>query len=286
MVKTIDTLVEDIYSLFTKTDWTPDEDNVKEFGQKLAKHIAKRASDEQQKPRLRLSNLGTPNRKLWFTINKPEVAEPLPPEAHFKFLFGDILEETLLFLAKEAGHNVSGQQDQIDVNGVLGSRDAIIDGRVVDVKSASSYSFKKFEDNTISQPGNDPFGYLTQLDAYLEGSADATEKDVASFLVVDKTLGHITLNTQTKRNIDYETLIATKREMLQKSEPPEQKCYEPVPDGKSGNLKLDTGCSYCPFKWSCWPNLRGFAYSSKPVYLTRVVKTPKVPEFNSKGEYI
>jgi hypothetical protein len=44
-------------------------------------------------------------------------------------------------------------------------------------------------------------------------------------------------------------------------------------------MKLGTGCSYCAFKKHCWPGLRGFAYSGGPRYLTNVVKTPDVPEF-------
>ena len=69
-------------------------------------------------------------------------------------MFGDILEELLLFLAKEAGHTVTGQQDTLSISGVNGHRDAIIDGRLVDVKSASSYSFRKFKNNVKNFPQN------------------------------------------------------------------------------------------------------------------------------------
>lgn len=284
-MKSIDTLVQDIYALFDNGNgWNPDPENVREFGLKLGEHIANRASEDRGDPTLRLSNLGVPDRKLWFTINRPDSAEPLPPEARIKFLFGDILEELLLFLAKEAGHTVSGQQDTVEVNGVVGHRDALIDGRVVDCKSASSYAFKKFESNGLR--GNDPFGYLDQLGSYMAASPDAVEQDVGSFLVIDKQLGKITLDTYPKPDTDYTKLVEHKRAMLRLEAPPEEKCYPDVEDGKSGNRKLDVGCSYCPFKHECWSGLRTFLYSTGPVYLTEVSREPKVTEVTRDGKVV
>ena len=109
------------------------------LGKRLADHIHNRVTESKKPGTLRLSNIGTEcHRKLWFSIREPQAAEPLPRAARFKFLFGDILEELLLFLAEEAGHSVEGRQTTLSVNGVEGHRDAIIDGRLVDVKSAST----------------------------------------------------------------------------------------------------------------------------------------------------
>ncbi len=283
--KQIETLVADIYGLFDQNSkWTPDPERVRTFGIKLAEHIANRSSELRGNPTLRLSNLGVPDRKLWFTINRPDLSEALPPEARIKFLFGDILEELLLFLAEEAGHTVSGQQDTVQVNGVVGHRDALVDGRVVDVKSASSFSFRKFESNGLR--GNDPFGYLDQLGSYLAASPDATEQDVASFLVIDKTLGKITLDTYPKNDTDYDRLVDHKRSVLKLSEPPAEKCYPDEEEGRSGNRKLSVGCSYCPFKNDCWSGLRTFIYSSGPVFLTKVTREPKVTEVNRQGDIV
>lgn len=287
MTKSIDSLVDDIYGLFSKTDWTPDPERVEAFGKRLATHIANRASETRGKPSLRLSQLGQPDRKLWYSINTPDDGEKLSPEARIKFLFGDILEELLLWLAAEAGHKVEGTQDTIEISGVKGHRDAIIDGRIVDVKSASSYSFKKFQNNGLRS--EDPFGYLDQLGSYLYGSRNdplVVDGDVGSFLVIDKQLGKITLDTYPRSDVDYTKVVEHKRRVLDLPEPPEQHCYEDEPDGKSGNRKLGVQCSYCPFKWKCWPGLRGFAYSNGPVYLTDVARLPKVPEFNSRGEEV
>jgi hypothetical protein len=279
-LKSIETLVDDIYGLFTDKEFAPSSDQVAAFGQRLATHLSNRIGEQRGSPTLRLSNLGTPcSRKLWYSINTPAEAEELPAPTRVKFLFGDILEELLLFLAEQAGHTVEGQQDELEIEGVKGHRDAIIDGRLVDVKSASSRSFDKFASGQIHS--DDPFGYLTQINSYLFASRDdprlAENRDVASFLVIDKTLGNICLATVGEDGQDYTQLVRDKRELLSQPEPPPRP-YTDKPEGKSGNRKLGTVCSYCDFKNKCWPNLRTFLYAKGPVYLTHVAKEPKVSE--------
>jgi hypothetical protein len=228
-----------------------------------------------------MSNLGTQcDRKLWYGINRPELSEPLPASVRLKFLFGDILEEVLLFLAKAAGHTVKGEQAEVTLAGVKGHIDGFVDGELVDCKSASSYAFRKFKDHGLEQ--DDPFGYLTQIDGYLTASSshpDLLNKTRAHFLAVDKQLGHITLDTYPKKIVDYDALVARKREMLSSTTPP-PRGYNDEPEGASGNRKLGIACSYCAFKSVCWPGLRVFNYSRKPSFLTRVVREPKVPEMS------
>ena len=183
-------------------------------------------------------------------------------------------------MARLTGHTVTGEQDRTELNGVSGKRDGIIDGHLVDAKSASSRAYQKFITGLSGE--DDPFGYLAQLGLYLETAQDdpeVTDKKSASFYVIDKTLGHITLDTHEGdlTSVDYQELIKTKKEMVEEEYPP-ARAYIPVPDGKSGNMKLDTACSYCPFKETCWPNLRTFLYSTGPRYLTVVNKQPNVTE--------
>jgi hypothetical protein len=207
-------------------------------------------------------------------------------------LYGDILEELVLFLAKVAGHNVSSSQQTVSVNGVKGHIDAIVDGRLVDVKSASPYSFNKFKSHGLE--ADDPFAYRTQLGSYLHASQDNPElvdKDVASFLAVDKTLGHMCLDTHAKTDTDYPALVNQKREMLAQEFPPDRP-FTGKPEGKSGNESLQTICSYCDHKFDCWKDvnngqgLRTFIYSTGPKHLTKVVKTPAVIEVNESGELV
>lgn len=275
MGKELTTLVKDIYDLLG-SGHKPNPDNVKQFSDTISESITKVLSEDPQ-PSLRMSNIGTKcDRKLWYTINIPDKAEPLPPEVRFKFAFGHILEELVLFLAKEAGHEVDGTQDTLEIAGVKGHRDAIVDGVVVDVKSASTYSFKKFDEHLTAD--NDAFGYIDQLGAYLYASQDdpkVVHKDRAAFIAVDKTLGHLCVDVQPNTYKDYTKLVEDKKQLVSLKVPP-PRAFTDEPDGKSGNRKLGTECSYCNFKKECWPGLQTFFYSTGPRFLTVVAREPDV----------
>jgi hypothetical protein len=281
--KSIDTLVEDIYALFLNGPHEAKDENVEALAKGVAQVVRDRLAAPPRAPTLRLSNLGTPcERKLWYGINTPELAEPLSAPAKIKFLFGDILEQLLVFFVKEAGHKIEGMQDELVINGVVGHRDGIVDGRVVDFKSASTYSFKKFDQGNALW-GDDAFGYLTQLGSYHAASKEddrVTDKERASFIVIDKTLGKICIDTY-KLKADVYKLADKKKEVIKSNVPPKRE-FTDEPEGKSGNRKLGMNCSYCDFKASCWPGLKTYAYSYGPVYLTKVEREPKVQEITDE----
>lgn len=280
----IDTLVEDIQALFTNGH-TCDPANVEAFGSRLAETVSKRLQEVRNEAagregNLRLSSIGKPDRQLYYSIHgSGGGGEVLGASTRFKFLYGDILEELLLFLARESGHTVTDEQKEVEVNGVLGHIDAIIDGVVVDVKSASSQAFKRFDEKLDS---DDPFSYIEQLSGYSVGLGGLD----GGFLVVDKMLGHlryVPVDAETMRRIDVPARIDHLKEVMASDVLPER-CYEPVPEGKSGNMKLPVGCSYCSHKFHCWADandgigLRSFLYASGPTHLTTVVSEPKVME--------
>lgn len=280
--KDINTLVEDIYGVFDK-EVVITEDQAEEFGRSVATMMTNRINEERAHSALRLSAIGeTCNRRLWYRANAPELAEPLKPYTRLKFLFGDLTELLLLFLAKISGHSVEGEQDTLDIAGIKGHRDAVVDGRTVDVKSASTFGFKKFKNNGLRE--DDPFGYLRQIGGYQYAAKDdplVTEKDVVSFLAMDKQHGHLVLDTYPVDNIDYNELVQEKIEVVSSNLVP-KRGFSDEPEGKSGNRKLGTKCSYCEFKEACWPKLRTFAYSTGPVFLTHVEREPKVREILSE----
>ena len=80
-----------------------------------------------------------------------------------------------------------------------------------------------------------------------------------------------------KISYDIEERVRHVKRLVEQSEPAEY-CYEAVPDGKSGNMKLSVGCSYCQFKEHCYPDLRTFAYANGPKFLVTVVNEPRVQE--------
>lgn len=274
-MKSIKTLIPDILSLFDpKVDVIPTEEQLSTFSDSLKNLVKKRLAEVKTKPYLRISNIGKPcSRELWYSINKPEVGEPLRPETYFKFLFGDVIEQLILLFARVSGHSVENEQKEVEVLGVKGSIDGTIDGELVDVKSASSLSFKKFEEGISDK--NDSFGYRVQLGLY--NYALGNEKP-AHFIAVDKQHGKITLDTHSPLPPDsVPTLVELRKASLANSTPPER-AYGDEKEGESGNRKLGLICSYCAFKKACWPGLRTFLYSRGPVFLTKVVREPNVPE--------
>ena len=227
---------------------------------------------------LRMSNIGKPDKQLWYQCKGYE-GEPLLPQTRMKFMFGDLVEALVLYLVKEAGHEVTHEQHEIEVDDIKGHLDCHIDGVVVDVKSTSAYGFKKFKNGTLSE--DDPFGYIAQISGYVHGSKDASE---GGFLALDKQSGATTYMPVAEMDmINVEERVQHMKEVVAQEEPPER-CYESVPDGKSGNMKLGINCSYCPYKWDCWPELRLFLYSNGPRYLTHVEREPDVIEVEKNNE--
>jgi hypothetical protein len=195
-----------------------------------------------------------------------------------KFLYGDILEAIALFLAKEAGHEVSHEQAEVECDGVLGHIDAVIDGHVVDVKTASPFAFKKFVTGSVAE--DDPFGYIAQLSGYCNELSLP-----GAFFAINKESGGLALCPISDEDIKAnppQTAIDRQRGVLEKSEHPQR--FSPIPEGKSGNMALPVICSYCDVKKSCWSHsnngigLRTFIYSRGPKFLTDVVREPDVFE--------
>lgn len=77
--------------------------------------------------------------------------------------------------------------------------------------------------------------------------------------------------------INAEERVQECKDIVALPEPPEEKCYSDVPDGKSGNRKLNTHCGRCHWKFKCWEGLREYDYKPRR-YLTHVEKEPQVEE--------
>ena len=286
--KKLDTLVDDIYSklsvLGEGKQLDVSEKELDELGESIKTALKNWAHPEPRNSTetLRMSNIGRPTRQLWYDLNSEESNIPISPPTFIKFLYGHILEEVVLFLVRLAGHKVDDEQRNVSVKGVKGHMDCTIDGEVVDVKTASGYAFKKFRDGTLAE--QDTFGYMSQLASYEE----AMGTNSGGFLALNKETGELALfipEELDKPNI--KTKISKVRKALKSSEPPE-KCYDPIPDGVSGNMKLPRECFYCRHKYECHQDtnegngLRIFQYAKGLAYFTTVVKEPKVKELTNE----
>lgn len=291
MAKKIETLIEDINDTLqavidgeeVEIDMKAIDVMVANIKESLIRQLTPRT--EPRKPKaLYFSEAGKPClRHVWYGVHGYD-REPLLPSNLVKFIYGDILEELLGFLVKQAGHEVSDSQKSCVIelpNGwqLRGRLDYKIDGVVVDAKSASTYAFKKFTEGTL--PTNDPFGYMTQLANYAihEGQGEGV-----GFLVIEKQNGTIALYQPDAMDLvaaipDWDDYINT----IEAPHEPDRE-FDDKPFGKSGNRCLAMECSYCQYKQTCWSDsnggkgLRLFFYSGKPVYMTDVKREPKVAE--------
>jgi len=215
-------------------------------------------------------------------------------------MYGDSIEFLVILIAKHTNLCIENTQAQVsktyDTQGgkftVRGMMDCTVDGNVFDVKSASTYAFKKFKDlqdsgNESQFINNDAFAYVDQLDVY-SGILHADNAiHPQGWIAVEKQLGHIAtpvIESEAAWDRHVPLVDAQMRAPL----PPERNAgtdhHLPVADGKSGNMKLPISCSYCDYKRNCWQDANGgrgirtFLYSNKPVDLVVVSREPKVKE--------
>lgn len=277
----LSSLATDIYRILSEGCEVTDAEAT-EFGTEIATLIKDRLQERLGPPRqftLRMSNIGKGARQLWYE-KRHGSEETLPPHTVLKFIYGDIIESLLLFLAERSGHSVTARQAEVVVDGIKGHIDADIDEVTVDVKSASTYSFRKFANGSLLE--DDPFGYVEQLAGY----CDARDTDGA-FLAVDKQNGHVAYlsipKAELKAAVNVQERIAFLKQAVEADNEPER-CYSDEEEGASGNRVLGINCSYCSHKGRCWADsnnglgLRTFLYSNGPKFFTQVKREPKVRE--------
>ena len=292
MTKTFDTLTEDIYHVLDQNEEHTLSD-VESVASSLATQL-RGATETRTKGRevgkLWASDLGKPcMRQHWYNFNAPEDGEKLGGHTMFKFLYGNVLEDVVLWLAKESGHHVVCEQERIESTihdwTVSGRIDAIIDGVLCDVKTTSSYGFQRYKEGITN--ANDSFGYLWQVGFYKHFNTWEPSPSQTGFVWIDKQNGHVAANVCDSEIPSKEDIIARVQDISNAvlgQEADQPRAYSPEPYGKSGNMALPTSCSYCPFKQRCYADsngrkgLRAFAYNHKPVWFTEVVREPKVPE--------
>ncbi len=279
MTKSIETLIKDLNSQLITKGWF-NEDVEKGFIPEITNRLrsAYGSGQEERKPTLRLSRMGWHcPRAVWASIHRPGDAEPLPPGAEFKYSFGHLIEGLTLALAKSAGHEVIGEQDELQLEGITGHRDCVIDGYTVDVKSAATISFNKYRSGGLNS--SDTFGYRDQLSSYILAAVDDPKvkfKRKGFLLFVDKQLGHFHLHPH-EVDDGWERTLRERAEaykrIVEQASPPPCECGTLVHPG-TGNVILDLKASYSDFKHFCHPHLRTFLYAKGPVFCTKVVKRP------------
>ena len=289
----IEDLSKDIYHVLDATqdhvaDTTLAASYALRIGGEFAKASIKR-DQPRQKGKLWASDVGKKClRQAWYRFNEPEHEAKLDGHTKFKFLYGNILEEAVLYFAEEAGHSVTHPQYVVEyaLNGdwnIRGRIDAVVDGHLIDVKSTSSFGFKRYK-NGIT-PANDSFGYIDQLAYYTRFNDIHPRPADGGFIWIDKQNGHIHYTAVDLPDRDHIIRRATHiTKAVDKTEQDVPRGYLPEAYGKSGNEKLSIGCSYCPFKQRCWRDsnngkgLRTFLYNQGPIDFVHIAREPQCLE--------
>jgi|GEM_PF-722301 len=231
----------------------------------------------QREFRLRMSNVGMPVCALWHEKHGSP-AEPDPPFHRVKMMIGDAVEIIGIAIMEAAGVNIVGRNENAELvvrldNGseqvIRGRTDLTVDengiGRkTYDIKSASGFTF---EHKFASPYGyenlhkDDPWGYIAQAFGYDEG----TGTPFGGWIAINKESGEwaVLEVPDTARERDKAAALDRIRETVKAVGPPDAEFpgrkFGPEPEtfrGKpTGRLILGRTCSYCPYKWSCWPGL-------------------------------
>ena len=230
-------------------------------------------------------------RKLWYKFNAGDKSVAPGPELMLKFSYGHMIEDLVLNAARLAGHSVEYEQHRVEVEApagwsVSGKLDAVINNTLVDVKTTSSYAFKKYTQEGLTVD-TDSFGYRYQLAFYKEHTEE--EFDGVGLLCVDKqhaNVAYVPVDVPRAEELNHKI-----EENINAIEADDEGCvpraFGPTAFGKSGNAKIGIECSFCAFKHVCWreanggAGIRTFDYKFGPVELVDVVNEPRVEEITT-----
>ena len=230
--------------------------------------------------RLRMSNIGRPTCQLWFEKNKPETSLPKPNSFVMNMMLGDIVEAVFKGVLVEAGIPF-GEAEHVTLDlgdtQISGTYDLTMDGAVDDVKSASDWSYRNKFDTYETLAAGDSFGYVGQLAGY----ARASNHKAGGWWVVNKANGQFKYVPADGMDVDWEiSKIKTNVDKVNNNE--FERCFEPEPETfrgvPTGNTVLNKNCSFCDYRYECWPTLQELpAQASK-------AREPKMVEYISLKE--
>ena len=247
-MKQLETLIPDIYNTLKSKEFTGDLSAIADqAGKEVAEAIVDAFTPYVPKKNLRMSGIGRCERAQWYGVKGYE-AEEIDAPVYLTFLQGHVLEAVLVALVKLAGHEVTDQQKKHTVEGINGSQDCTIDGELVDIKTASAWSWEnKFTETGID---GDAFGYIKQLSAYGKNSG----KKHGYFLALNKNKSTLKLCKQELEQDVDEFIVSLKDKMLMDTPP--ERVAGATTFTKKGEEKLSMTCGFCSYKKDCYGSLK------------------------------
>lgn len=238
------------------------EEWVEEAGEQFKAALRKQFSPQTRDFRLRMSNIGRPLCQL--QMEKSGAKKQRMPYNHVvRMLIGDSVETIVRFVMKAANVNVTSDGDKVVLETagerIKGESDIDIDGKAYDIKSCSPWAFKnKWLKGYDEVRAKDDFGYVGQLYGY----ADAQDKDLGGWVVVDKSSGEVAV-VEVQDTVSQQKAIRKQREDTVTaivSDAPFRRCFEAAPEfyrkTPTGRKVLPKECRMCSFLHSCWPEAR------------------------------
>jgi hypothetical protein len=250
-------------SIDIKDEWI--NDSSAEFKAALNRQL----KPEERTFRLRASNIGKPLCQLQLDAVSASPDSRMPYNHVLRMMVGDATEAVVTLIIKASGANITGQKGKVEykVGGTIikGEKDIDIDGKVYDVKSASTYSFNnKWSHGWDGLFSYDTFGYVEQLFIYAEGDREK----MGGWIVFDKSSGEIKVipATPTLDQMDEIQNRLLKAEFTIQQGLPFKKLYEAEAETfykkPTGNYVVPMTCTFCNHMNICWPDAK---YTTNPL---------------------
>lgn len=188
-----------------------------------------------------------------------------------RMFFGGVIEATAICILRASGITIEAEQVKVElpvpltkgkkdeIIKIKGTLDVIIDGKVWDIKSASSYMFANKFSSYANLKDNDDFGYVTQLFGY----AEAVCMPAGGWIVVDKSSGLIKVveipDSAYEWDRNYYLQAITDNVNALVNNVKFQRQYEDIDETfkkrYTGNKYLKSPCEFCKYRYTCWPGL-------------------------------
>jgi hypothetical protein len=246
-------------------------------------HYLRKMYEENPKRKfsLRLSSIGRP---LCQQQMEQAEAQAVDDEWNFplRMMYGAIIESLTVVIMKHAGVNIEEEQTHVklavnhiehtekpNIVEISGTLDVVIDGRVYDIKSASSHSFTEKFKCYESLKESDNFGYIEQLYGY----AEAKGLPPGGWIVIDKSSGDFKVievpdNWKEDSSKSIVKIQDNVNALLNKVEFKRQfeDRAEVVKKVPTGNRFISSPCTYCKFRYECWKGLQHKPSASSTAY--------------------
>lgn len=246
-----------------------DDTIIEAFGEKCKQTL--RDFVTPQPFRLRMSNIGSGARKLY--LDKRDERETFNTQFLVKGTYGHIIEHFFVAILNAAGVETGPNDRSVtlkldDNTEIRGSYDAKIpytDWRgntqdyIFDFKTASQYSYERKFTSLESLREGDSFGYIDQAIGYSQ--ADGTP--FGGWFVINTGTGAFKIVDGRELNSkeDVESSLSTNKSKIAKvaGDTLPEPCHDPEPEvfnkQLTGRMVLDIECSYCPHKFTCFPDV-------------------------------